>query len=174
MISRTWSKRTPCSSARCELAWITGPSASGSENGTPTSTTSAPAASRPWRRATLRAGSGWPAVTYGTKARRPSRRSCAKRSAIASEEIVADPDAIAIRIVRLDDGPQIDAVAALLGQVGQGARMHQVAAVVADHPHDRARQHLRDRVHGVHDPELEGIEHDERPDRVDPREVDER
>ena len=76
----------------------------GSENGTPTSSTSAPAASRPRIRATVASGVGWPAVMYGTSAVRPRCASAAKRSRRTSDEVVADGDAIAIRIFGLDDG----------------------------------------------------------------------
>src|SRR6185295_15151606 len=129
---------------------ITAPSASGSENGTPTSSTSAPAASSPCMSATLRRTSGCPAVTYGTKARRPVALSVAKRRAIASDEIVANPDAITLWILSLDDGAKEQPVGPLLRQIGDEARMHQVVLRVADDAHVRARQHLGDGVHRVH------------------------
>src|SRR5262245_4009946 len=59
---------------------MTGPSASGSENGTPTSRTSVPAASRRCRIAADVARSGSPAVTYVTRPVFPSSRRRLKRS----------------------------------------------------------------------------------------------
>ena len=138
MISSTWSKRVPCSSAICELAWMTVPSASGSLNGTPTSMMSAPAASSPCSSATLRARSGCPAVTYGTNARRPLTRSAANRFAMASEEIVANPDAIALGILRLDDRAEVQAIRALVREVHERSGGLEVALRVADHAHDRS------------------------------------
>src|SRR6476661_4384800 len=91
-----------------------------------------------------------------------------------SEEIVADTDAIPLRVLRLDDGAQIHAVLALLGEVDQGPWMQQVTLRITDDAYDRPGQHFRDRVDGVHDAELEGIEDDECPHRVDPGQVDER
>src|SRR5215213_10035077 len=131
--------------------------------------TSAPADSIPWSRAMLRWTSGWPAVRYGTNARRPAERSSAKRCAMRSEEIVADPDTIPLGVLRLDDGSQVHAVFELLGEVYQRARMHQVGLCITDDAHDRPGQHFRDRVHGVHDAQLEGVQHHERPHRIDPR-----
>src|SRR5688572_14693338 len=61
---------------------MTGPSASGSENGTPISRTSAPALSRRLMMSADRCRSGSPAVTYVTRPVRPSLRSCVKRSSI--------------------------------------------------------------------------------------------
>src|SRR5688572_27714745 len=61
---------------------MTGPSASGSENGTPISRTSAPALSRRLMMSADRCRSGSPAVTYVTRPVRPSWRSCVKRSSI--------------------------------------------------------------------------------------------
>jgi hypothetical protein len=51
--------------------------------------------------------------------------------------------------------------------------VQEVALGVTDDAHDWPGQHFRDRIDGVHDPELEGVEHDERAHGVDPREVDE-
>ena len=54
---------TPSASA-CSLArWITGPSAIGSENGTPSSIASAPPATSACMIGTVSAGAGWPEVT---------------------------------------------------------------------------------------------------------------
>src|SRR3954468_16164732 len=95
---------------------MTGPSAIGSENGTPTSMTSAPASSRPLSNSIVPAIEGSPAVMYGTNARRFAFRSAAKRSSMTVrlaavavvfdlEEVVANTDAIPLRAFGLDDGP---------------------------------------------------------------------
>src|SRR5688500_11194541 len=165
----------PCSIATCELPWITGPSAIGSEKGTPTSTTSAPASSRPCSSASERSRSGCPAVTYGTSALRPVARSVSNRWLSRSGEVVADADAITIRILRLDDGAGAALARRILfGEIDQRAGIDDVAAVVADDADDRSRDHLGDRVGGVHDRELEGVQHDERPDRIDTKQDHER
>src|SRR2546423_14305044 len=96
-----------------------GPSAIGSENGTPTSTTSAPALSRPDRSSSVASADGWPAVTYGTSARRPSRRSSAKRSAIRSDEVVTDTDAVPIWVFGLDDRAPERAFGCAVGEIDQ-------------------------------------------------------
>src|SRR5262245_61334256 len=69
----------PALSARCDDIWIAGPSAIGSVNGMPSSTTSAPAAGSALRMASEVSGSGSPAVTNVTSAARPSVLSSAKR-----------------------------------------------------------------------------------------------
>ncbi len=56
----------PLASARSDARWITGPSASGSENGIPTSRTSAPFFASETRISAVRARSGSPAVTKAT------------------------------------------------------------------------------------------------------------
>ena len=65
----------PAASARSVARWMTGPSASGSENGTPTSSTSAPARSSAFRISADRGRSGSPAVVNVTRpgCRRASR-----------------------------------------------------------------------------------------------------
>ena len=80
--SRTVFKVTPRSSARWLALWITGPSARGSENGTPSSSTSAPPLSSSRAAATVRSSEGSPAVRKATNALRLSLRSWAKRSPI--------------------------------------------------------------------------------------------
>ena len=66
--------------ARSDARWMTGPSASGSENGTPTSSTSAPPRSSARRMSPDRARSGSPAVDVGDEARAPARRAAVRRS----------------------------------------------------------------------------------------------
>src|SRR6185437_7021468 len=137
---------------------MTGPSAIGSENGSPSSITSAPACSSAWISSTVRSSSGYPAVMYGTSARLPATRSAAKRRAISSDEVVTDADAIALWILGLDDGAKEHALGAAVCEIDQRARMEQVALRVADHADDRAREHVGERVGRMHDAQLEGIE----------------
>ena len=61
-MSSTSSGVTPASSARVPAAWITGPSASGSENGTPSSIRSAPASAAAAQHALDCSTSGWPPI----------------------------------------------------------------------------------------------------------------
>ena len=74
----------PAASARSVARWMTGPSASGSENGTPTSSTSAPAPARATSTCLECSRSGSPAVTYVTSPGRPLARTPA--NALASRE----------------------------------------------------------------------------------------
>src|SRR6516225_1828319 len=69
----------PALSARCDEIWIAGPSAIGSVNGMPSSTTSAPAAGMARRSASEVSGSGSPAVRNVTSAARPCDLSSSKR-----------------------------------------------------------------------------------------------
>src|ERR1700674_1351603 len=75
---RTSSRPTPWASARSDARWITGPSAIGSENGTPSSITSAPAEVSARISGTVAASEGSPAVMYGISAARPAARSLSK------------------------------------------------------------------------------------------------
>src|SRR4051794_16659002 len=92
--SRAATSRIPCSvapsaSARVPAAWMTGPSASGSENGTPSSTRSAPASAQARPIASERSRSGNPPIRYGIRAARPG--AAAKAAAILSTPVsVAD------------------------------------------------------------------------------------
>src|SRR5688572_16470878 len=61
---------------------MTGPSASGSENGTPTSRISAPPLAIRTRMSRLRSRSGSPAVTYVTRPTRPALRRSRKAASI--------------------------------------------------------------------------------------------
>src|SRR5580765_7955595 len=58
---------TPWRRAHSEARWMSGPSAIGSENGTPTSTASAPARSTARSSSSVRSSDGNPAVRYGIK-----------------------------------------------------------------------------------------------------------
>src|SRR5258708_8398247 len=73
---------TPCFNARSEERWITGPSAIGSEKGTPSSITSAPALTTACITATVSPGEGSPAVTNGISAERFAARSFSKVAVI--------------------------------------------------------------------------------------------
>src|SRR5688572_30608931 len=140
---------------------MTGPSAMGSENGTPISMTSAPASSRARRSSTERCGVGWPAVMYGTSAFRPCRASAAKRSRNASEEVVTDSDAIPLGVFGFDDRAPEDARRGLLREVCQLPRVQDVSAIVAHDAHDGSRDGLRVGIHRMDDRQLERIEHDQ-------------
>src|SRR5262245_38705215 len=81
----------PRSSARCDASWITGPSITGSENGIPTSTASAPASAT--ARTTSTHSWSMPPVTYGTRILRPWSRAARNRfssSANLAAQDVAD------------------------------------------------------------------------------------
>src|SRR5215217_7867207 len=121
---------------------------------------------------------------YGTNARLPVALNSANRSSIraresrrrvaVSDEIVTDADAITIRILSLDDGAQEHALGVTVGEIDDRSRMDDVALLVADDSDNGTRQHILERIHRMHDAQLERIEHDQRPDWIDPGQVDER
>ncbi|KAG1221100.1 hypothetical protein G6F68_021019 [Rhizopus microsporus] len=75
--------------ARSAARWITGPSAMGSENGTPSSITSAPASTSAFIRGSVAAGDGSPAAIYGiSAAARPDSAVRAKAAAMRSVRVV--------------------------------------------------------------------------------------
>src|SRR6056297_1282444 len=78
-MSNTRSRVMPPSSARWQAFWITGPSAMTSENGTPSSSRSAPPATSRCSTGTVVSGDGCPAVMYGIRPGRPVSASSAKR-----------------------------------------------------------------------------------------------
>src|SRR6266446_5973590 len=114
----------PCSSAVWVVRWIVGPSASGSEKGTPTSTKSAPAAATARIASSDLAGVGKPAVRYGMSARDlPSAR---HRAATAfSDKVIADVDPVFDRVRDLDDGAGNTAAFILHGKIHHGAGIQQ-------------------------------------------------
>jgi hypothetical protein len=61
----------PRASARSPAFWITGPSAMGSEKGTPSSITSAPASAIASMMSVVASANGSPEVMYGISALRP-------------------------------------------------------------------------------------------------------
>ncbi len=80
--SRTSRSRVWWARARSLARWITGPSAMGSEKGTPSSMRSAPAATMACIKGTVVARSGSPAVTKGMRAVRPRAVRSEKRAAM--------------------------------------------------------------------------------------------
>src|SRR5919197_1568403 len=94
---------------------MTGPSASGSENGTPTSSTSAPARSSAFRMSADRGRSGSPAVVYVTSPGRRSRRRLSNGAAIRlTRSSEGSPAACALR------APARHAVPTLLFELRRG------------------------------------------------------
>src|SRR5690349_21021350 len=82
----TPSSVAPAASAAVPAAWITGPSASGSENGTPSSTRSAPASAYASPTAAEASSVGNPPIRYGISAARPL-------AAANAAEMLSVPDA---------------------------------------------------------------------------------
>src|SRR5687768_6118671 len=153
---------------------MTGPSAIGSENGTPTSITSAPASSSPFRSSTVSGTPGSPAVMYGTSARLPFCFIAAKRDAISFlDEVVANPDAISFGTFCLDDRAAIRAMLVLVGEVGKITGVQNITHRITNDANDRSGKHLGDRVDRVDDPKLQRIEDDQRADGIDAGQVDE-
>src|SRR6266704_392713 len=108
---------------------MVGPSARGSENGTPTSTKSAPASSITRSAASDCSGVGKPAVRYGMSAARfpvPAFRMARHRATIAwSDKVVADVDAVFDGIGDLDDRAGEGTLGIALGEISQKAGMLQ-------------------------------------------------
>src|SRR3989454_25900 len=163
----------PCSSAVWVVRWIVGPSASGSEKGTPTSTKSAPAAATARIASSDLAGVGKPAVRYGMSARDlPSAR---HRAAMAfSDKVVADVDAVFNRVGDLDDGAREVAVGVFLREIDDGTGVQEPAVRGCDETHHRPVDVAHIGIRAVHQRDLVGVENDARADRVDPDQVDER
>src|SRR5689334_7315284 len=153
----------PCSRAVCVVRCIVGPSASGSENGTPTSTKSAPAAAMARSASRDTAGVGKPAVRYGMSARDvPSAR---HRAAIGvagalSDKVVVDVDTVFDRVGDLDDGARVAAVRILLGKIDDRTRIQQRPIGCRDEAYDRAVYVCDVRVGAVHQRDLIGVEDD--------------
>src|SRR6266849_1675461 len=112
----------PCSNAVCVVRWIVGPSAKGSENGTPTSMKSAPALATDWIASSDAAKVGKPAVRYGISARDlPSARHRAAIGDAFSDKVVANVDPVFDRVGDLDDGARITPVRVLLREIDDGS-----------------------------------------------------
>src|SRR6185312_2943049 len=104
----------------------------------------------------------------------PCSRSTANRSSILLDDVIANPDAIPFRIRSLDDGARKLTVGSGRRKVCLDRRLQKIPASVAHNYHTRPGQHLRIRIRGKHDGELEGVEYDERSGRIDPEQRDER
>src|SRR6266566_7495053 len=149
----------PCSSAVWVVRWMVGPSASGSENGTPTSMKSAPAAATRRSASSETSGVGKPAVRYGISARDlPSAR---HRDAMAfSDKVVADVDTVFDRVGDLHDGARETAALILHRKIDHGAGIQQRAVGRRDQP-DHGAVHVRDvGIRAVHQRHLVGVEND--------------
>src|ERR1043166_8591945 len=144
--------------------------------------TSAPASSSPFNSSRVPSTDGSPAGMYGTNPRRLDFRRSAKRSAMAlvlveaigSDEVVANPDAIALGRLGLHDRPAEVAIFGAIGHVDDRSRIEDVALSVADDPHERTREHFGDRIHYVDDAQFVRVADDQCADRIDAGETDER
>src|SRR5215475_12581736 len=124
----------PALSARCDDAWIAGPSAIGSVNGMPSSITSAPAFGSALMSASDVSLSGSPAVRKVTSAARPCAFSSAKR--------------VSIRVVMA--GQSLGSSLAPLRPPGGEAHIHG-----ADHQHDDRDDELKPFLPLDHGPSAE-------------------
>src|SRR5919202_754253 len=77
--ARTWCSVAPAASARVPAAWMTGPSARGSEKGTPSSTRSAPASAYASPIRTDSSAVGKPPMRYGMSVALPLAGAGAER-----------------------------------------------------------------------------------------------
>ena len=105
---RVEASRRACS-ARSLERWITGPSAIGSENGTPSSRMSAPASTSACISGTVSGGAGSPAVMNGISALRRARGAAARRSpgcAITSCPRTSSPERSATVCMSLSPRPE--------------------------------------------------------------------
>src|SRR6185295_7475060 len=130
----------PCSRAVWVVRWTVGPSASGSENGTPTSTKSAPASARRRSASSETVGVGKPAVRYGISARDlPSARHRAAMGGggALSDKVIADVDTVFDRVSDLDDCAREIAGLILLRKVDHGTGIQQRAIGGRDQPDHR-------------------------------------
>jgi hypothetical protein len=116
------------SSARSLDSWITGPSAIGSEKGTPSSIRSAPARTSACITGTVAATPGSPAVMNGISARRRAARSSEKRDRCDCSQ----RDSFA-------PGDGVHVLVAAAGQVAQHQRILRQVARQLDRLGDRMR-----------------------------------
>src|SRR5437762_2447105 len=134
---------------------MVGPSASGSENGTPTSTKSAPAAATSRRASSDASGVGNPAVRYGMSAARrvPAfPRMARHRAAIGcSDKVVADVDAVLYGVRDLHDRAGMIAFGIFLREVGEESGVLH-PAFGRGHDADHRSMHMGDvRIGAVRD-----------------------
>src|SRR2546427_6367876 len=150
---------------------MVGPSARGSENGTPTSMKSAPAFATDRIASSASSKFGKPAVKYGMSARDlPSAR---HRAAMAfSDKVVADVDAVFNRVGDLDDGAREVAVGVFLREIDDGTGVQEPAVRGCDETHHRPVDVAHIGIRAVHQRDLVGVENDARADRVDPDQVE--
>src|SRR5438093_2194521 len=128
VIASTSRNPTPCFNARSDDRWITGPSAIGSENGTPSSITSAPPSTSACMMPTVPPGSGSPAVTNGMSAARRAARSFSNVTEMRLKVLEGDAGGLAHGVHVLVAAPrevhQQDAVARHAGRelhrIGEG------------------------------------------------------
>src|SRR5439155_7327301 len=168
----------PWSRAAWVERWMVGPSARGSENGTPTSTKSAPAAATSRKASSDSTGVGNPAVRYGMSAARcvPALpRMARQRAAIGcSDKVVADVDAVFDGVGDLHDRAGMIALGIALREVGEKSGVLH-AALGRGHDADDGSVHMGDvRIGTVHERHLVGVEDDARPHGIDADQVDER
>src|ERR1700681_818956 len=173
-IPRTSRNPTLCFNARSEERWITGPSAMGSENGTPSSITSAPFFTSACITATVCRGLGSPAVTKAMSAERRAARIFSKVAGRRLKRFLeSDSRGLAHRVHVLVTAPrevhQQDLVAAHRGRELHGVgdrmarlergndaleaaqRMEGFQRLVVGHRHVlRAARILQPRVLGAH------------------------
>src|SRR5947199_7803968 len=179
---RIWSSTRgtviPWSSAVWIERWMVGPSARGSENGTPTSTKSAPAAATSRRASRDSSGVGNPAVRYGISAARRGPafpRMARQRAAIGcSDKVVADVDTVLGGVGDLHDRAGMIACGIALCEIGEKSGVLH-SALGSGHDADNRSMHMGDvRIGIVDERHLVGVEDDTRAHRVDPDQVDER
>src|SRR4051812_36940039 len=154
---------------------MVGPSASGSLNGTPTSMMSA-SSSAMRNAARLTSTEGYPAVRYGISAVRSwARRATHAGASLDSDKVVADRETVALGIRDLDDRATVRAALVLLRQADQRPRRrHRATVRVHRDPHHGSVQLLALGIGRRHEADLERVENDAGPDRVDADQVDER
>src|SRR3954468_6726721 len=114
----------PRRSARCDASWTTGPSITGSENGIPTSTASAPASAM--ARTTSTHSPSMPPVTYGTRILRPWSRAARNRFSssanLAAEDVAHLLDVLVAATTQVDEHRLPRERGAVLGHPGEGVR----------------------------------------------------
>src|SRR6266852_1457720 len=159
---RIWSSTRgtvmPWSSAVWVERWMVGPSARGSENGTPTSTKSAPAAATSRRASSDSWGVGNPAVRYGMSAVPAFPRMARQRAAIGcSDKVVADVDAVFDGVGDLHDRAGMMAFGIALREIGEESGVLH-PAVRRGHDTDHRPMHMGDvRIGTVHQRQLVGV-----------------
>src|SRR6267143_6106820 len=157
----------PWSRAAWVERWMVGPSARGSEKGTPTSTKSAPAAATARRASSDSSGVGNPAVRYGMSAARrvPAfPRMARQRAAIGcSDKVVADVDAVFDGVGDLHDRAGMLAFGIVLREIGEESGVLH-PALRRGHDTDHGAMHVGDvRIGTVHQRYLVRVEDDARP-----------